>query len=260
MTDDDELARSHMREQVKSAAAASTLAAELFRRYVDPDDFGPSFDRAKVGIAALIRQGRARAATLADGYYREELLAAGLDPADLPRWADELPPEAILAALDGGTRRNVHERELAAITARASDRSRADVLDTALGGLLGVVKARTAAGGTDRLAAIVQADRRVNGWARVSDGSPCHRCALLVSRGPVYRSERSAGFARHDGCGCSARLVVGDADPWSSEARHYRDLWDAAPDESTFRAELTHLAPRFDPLKGASLDRFNPAL
>lgn len=45
------------------------------------------------------------------------------------------------------------------------------------------------------------------GWRRVSSGSGCSFCAMLESRGAVYRRERSARFQAHDGCSCTAEPV-----------------------------------------------------
>jgi hypothetical protein len=71
-------------------------------------------------------------------------------------------------------------------------------------------------------------DKNIRGWARVSDGDPCAFCAMLISRGPVYRTEASAAFRAHDRCGCSVRLVYRtDVDRgWSTQADALRRLWD----------------------------------
>lgn len=49
-------------------------------------------------------------------------------------------------------------------------------------------------GGRDLLEAVSRADRAVIGWARVTAPNPCAFCALLASRGAVYRSEWTATF------------------------------------------------------------------
>jgi hypothetical protein len=49
-------------------------------------------------------------------------------------------------------------------------------------------------GGRDLQDATSRADRAVIGWARVTDDDPCHFCALLASRGAVYRSFWSARY------------------------------------------------------------------
>jgi hypothetical protein len=65
---------------------------------------------------------------------------------------------------------------------------------------------------------VMQAGREVvqrtaTRWRRVTDGSPCGFCAMLASRGPVYRSQESAeGYHAH--CGCTAEPFDGDPAEW----------------------------------------------
>lgn len=54
-------------------------------------------------------------------------------------------------------------------------------------------------GGRDLISQASRADRRVRGWARVTDGGPCAFCAMLASRGAIYRSEAEAFFRGRDG-------------------------------------------------------------
>lgn len=95
-------------------------------------------------------------------------------------------------------------------------------------------------GGRDTIIDTVGSDRRAVGWARATSGKACAFCAMLASRGPVYKSAASAGQGRrfHDSCHCAVEPVYrADAD-WPAGARQYRDLWDQAkagkgPDETT---------------------------
>lgn len=52
------------------------------------------------------------------------------------------------------------------------------------------------------------ADPQSEGWQRVGAGA-CPFCAMLIGRGRVYRSERTARFASHDNCHCSAAPAFG---------------------------------------------------
>ena len=70
-------------------------------------------------------------------------------------------------------------------------------------------------------------------WRRVSDGNPCAFCAMLVTRGPSYRSEATAlGVYRsyHPFCGCTAEEWLGDPRDWVPTAQEQRfiDLYDQA--------------------------------
>lgn len=59
-------------------------------------------------------------------------------------------------------------------------------------------------GARDTVIDTTNADPKAVGWYRVTDGDPCAFCALLASRGVVYRSEKSASFKSHNDCGCTA--------------------------------------------------------
>lgn len=115
------------------------------------------------------------------------------------------------------------------------------------GSMLAAAGARVAINGARN--ATTQAsyrDGRVLGWIRISDGDPCYFCAMLISRGAVYRNEFTAGvgaredgrtflgdglFKYHDNCGCTAEPVYVDSlnwanDPKYAENKYYRELWD----------------------------------
>lgn len=77
-------------------------------------------------------------------------------------------------------------------------------------------------------------DRRALGYVRLSrTGTPCGWCAMLISRGPVYKSRASATFndgdKYHDNCHCYAMPVWSWGQYQSSEltalSRQYEALW-----------------------------------
>lgn len=89
-----------------------------------------------------------------------------------------------------------------------------------------------------------QRDRRAVGYIRLSrTGTPCGWCAMLISRGAVYRSQQVAGPTRaqldsaeyadgdkyHDNCHCYAEPVFSREQYKSSSAyelnRRYEELW-----------------------------------
>lgn len=81
-------------------------------------------------------------------------------------------------------------------------------------------------GGRDTIIETVRRDPRAVGWARVTDGDPCYFCAMLASRGPVYKQD-TVGFQAHDHCSCATQPVYRD-DDWPGRAREYSRLWDAS--------------------------------
>lgn len=90
-------------------------------------------------------------------------------------------------------------------------------------------------GGRDELHDKQRRDKGALGWARISTtGTPCGFCAMLISRGPVYKSRESAlygedGSEFHDNCYCTAIPVFTqeqyDQDPMFDLNHEYQDLW-----------------------------------
>nr|WP_202532361.1 hypothetical protein [Streptomyces sp. SID3212] len=77
-------------------------------------------------------------------------------------------------------------------------------------------------------------DRRALGYVRLSrTGAPCGWCAMLISRGPVYKSRNSATFVDgdryHDNCHCFAAPIFSLQQYQGSEltalSREYEALW-----------------------------------
>lgn len=75
-------------------------------------------------------------------------------------------------------------------------------------------------------------DTAAMGWVRVSTtGTPCGFCAMLISRGVVYRSAQTAGDQDlyHDNCHCIAVPVFSmkqyENNPLFSLNREYDELW-----------------------------------
>lgn len=91
-------------------------------------------------------------------------------------------------------------------------------------------------GGRTQLVESVEKDQQATQFARVTDGKPCYFCAMLASRGPVYRSARSGQFTTsrskrgpghefHDHCGCSVEPgFIKDAE-WPGRGREFEQLW-----------------------------------
>lgn len=77
-------------------------------------------------------------------------------------------------------------------------------------------------------------DKRAIGYVRFSTtGTPCGWCAMLISRGAVYRSSKSAKYAEgdlyHDNCKCDVMPVFTDEQYDESDMfalnREYSKLW-----------------------------------
>jgi hypothetical protein len=100
--------------------------------------------------------------------------------------------------------------------------------DNALVQVLGAVARHTLDGGRGQLVASAAADRQALGWARVTSSQPCAFCAMLASRGPVYRSKATADFQPHDHCSCTPEVIYHREAAWSDQALRYRALYQRA--------------------------------
>lgn len=109
------------------------------------------------------------------------------------------------------------------------------------------VMARSLAGSAQRLALAgaretvertVRRSSEIVGWRRVTDGDPCAWCAMLASRGAVYKSAASAGDPRaggtpyHDHDGCTAEPLYEHEDEPPEVAALYQQWLDATTGHS----------------------------
>ena len=87
----------------------------------------------------------------------------------------------------------------------------------------GIVRRQAMMGGRLTVARTAGHDRRAVGWRRVTDGNPCAFCAMLASRGPVYKDAASAdGIQYHAHCGCTAEPAY--SNEWTPTAEEERYL------------------------------------
>jgi hypothetical protein len=113
----------------------------------------------------------------------------------------------------------------------------ARAVDTMAVNLSGAATTLTLEGGREVVRDAAAADVEAIGWIRVPDADPCSWCAMLASRGVVYRSAETAGRAKnrgfvgeglfkwHDHCGCTAVPVFRDDDPLLDRADDLYEQW-----------------------------------
>jgi len=87
-------------------------------------------------------------------------------------------------------------------------------------------------GGRDTMFNLVTRDDQCLGWARAGRLRPCAFCAMLISRGPVYKTRESALWRRgqegdryHDNCYCEPEPVYSVDQEWPAGSRRLHDLW-----------------------------------
>lgn len=99
----------------------------------------------------------------------------------------------------------------------------------------GVATRHVLTGGRQSLLTLVEGDTQALGWVRVTDGDPCYFCAMLASRGPVYKKESFAesdprfvgpGTVKvHDHCACTLEAVYSRGTLWPGRAAEFRRMW-----------------------------------
>lgn len=108
---------------------------------------------------------------------------------------------------------------------------------TSLVRVSGAVTRQVVNGARDTILGSVQADPEALGWTRVTDGAPCAFCAMLASRGAVYKSEAGADFQAHDHCGCQAAPLY-PGFKLSPQVAEYRALYNKAVRDARAAGEL----------------------
>lgn len=186
----------------------------------------PDLDAWLTAVEAVLRRQHAVSADTARAYYTAFRLAeigqAGLAALPRPVFPGEAARTSLIVTgpvrVRQGVRRGLPLDEAAQKAA--------------------IEAARTAArialeGGRQQVLAAVNADERALGWSRATSGTPCAFCALLASRGPAYKSERTADFDPHTGCNCSAEPTFSRDAAWPPGAAEFRELYNAATQGET---------------------------
>lgn len=189
---------------------------------LDLDNLDSSFERWLRTVMPLIRSQRALSARLGANYLdRYKKLELG-PTARLPLLlADQLPVEAVTTSL-------LVTGPLSIKSAMTRGVNLATASENALTRASGAALRHVLDGGRSTITDTIAADRQALGYARATSGRPCHFCAMLASRGPVYKSEATGGFKPHDACHCEPEPVYRDDTAWPPGAERFRALWNEA--------------------------------
>ncbi|WP_329105498.1 hypothetical protein OG792_32800 [Micromonospora sp. NBC_01699] len=218
--------------QAQIAGEAASRAVVAFNALLDPANLDGSFGSYLRVLALITDDARQRMAATGGQFYlthREAmqvladappvLLAGALPPEQMTTVALVTGPVEVKRAIIRGEPISVAMSKAAATTA-------------------GAVFRLTANAGRDTIDTMTARDRLALGWARVTDGNPCSFCALLASRGPVYKSDQSATGRKgryHGKCGCHPVAVYSKGDPWPGKAREFEALYESATEGESGR-------------------------
>jgi hypothetical protein len=209
------------------------------------DATAPEWVRLNTVTIADYRRESARAA--ASYYERLRAVEAASASAFRARWLDSQPDtagrEAIRQSLIviGPVAVKKATAKLAVVTERdpgnAAQRALDKIRATALTQVEGAASRHVLDGGREVLREEATRDRVALGFARRSDGDPCYFCALMISRGFVYRSENDAGrtanrkfvgdglYKFHDHCACTVEPLFNRDTPQPADAAKYERIY-----------------------------------
>lgn len=265
-----QLTETHRQTQVALQASLVERIMDIFLSTFRPADIdGSSKDFIRAALP-LVMEARDLSTELATTYldaFRKAELKGLVDHAELaPDVTDPLsvPIDTLQAWRDADLVTETMDLELASVESLVKDlhTSGAGVAKREIGkGKTPEAAKQTAAKAVSAKAMKLAADggrapliREVStgrggaiGYVRVVDANPCPFCAMLASRGAVYRSDAfshsnalfsgDGEFKVHDGCGCTLEPVYGKrvtdlpkanqelAEQWAEIAAGARDPW-----------------------------------
>jgi hypothetical protein len=194
-----------IRRGVERAVAASPLTT-----YVQREEFA---ERARPGLLVLSTQASRAESIHAQRYAAEaQVPPPASDPPDVPS------PDTVTELAKFGA---VLGHAYVAARRRSADPG---VIRRIVGVVTGSAASKAVMGDARRWNYVrFTRDPNIVAYRRVPDADPCYFCALLASRGFVYRSRTSAGDTEviqgwHDACACTSQplyrgQVVPELDP-----------------------------------------------
>ncbi|MEU8655247.1 ADP-ribosyltransferase [Actinoplanes philippinensis] len=217
--------------QAKIAADAAAGVALAHKVMLNKADLNKGFTHYATVAAKIINASRANAAALGGAFYLQHREASGVLAA-MPEiaWAPQVNPALLKTSL-------LVTGPVAVKRALSMGSTIEQALHTAEVKTAAAAYRHTANGGRVTIKGTLHRDEAALGWARVSDGRPCPFCAMLCSRGVVYKSATTAGISAktgssyHDNCGCFVVPIYSHDDPIPGLGPELEQLWEQAQRE-----------------------------
>lgn len=201
------------------------MVGQLVQRFrsARASDIDAWFEAIYPELERLVQTGQAAANTLTARYLVDHAAAEGLLVAPTL-----VTPEAAQVATSLRVTGPVAFKTAIARTA-SEDAARRVMLQQ----VSGAGRRLVLAGARASVEETVRRSTQIVGYQRKTSGSPCAFCAMLASRGAVYKTERTAGEGHqyHDRCSCTAEPLysrqqagpVPFAAEWAQAKRIARD-------------------------------------
>lgn len=198
----------HRAAQASFAALAVAALARAWPRLFDVHDLKDSSRRLSPVLTTLVRQyGRASASAALTQYRNERRLArAG------GSFSPKMPVLPSASTIEATIERSLSPLYGTPTPEQITNAEKA--LESSLEQIV-LDQSRTA------LIDAVRDDREAKGWARVTEPGACYFCALLATRGAVYKTRGTASFQAHrrypngtgGDCRCHAEPVFNAYEP-----------------------------------------------
>lgn len=218
-------AQSFRRTQALLAAQMARQILRVWRDLMNPAKIDASWPAVRAALMPIVQQARTQSAALAGAAYMDARRTAGVPDGDFD---PEGPLQLAIARLESSLDVTGPVEFKKAI---AAGRSPQQAMDAAAVRMVGSTQYLALEGGRSVINKSVDADEMATGWSRVTDADPCAWCAMLASRGPVYKSAKTAGDPRqggnryHDACACQAWPAFTLDEPFIGVAEKLYDDW-----------------------------------
>lgn len=250
------LTRAEQQAEVKLGLLYAALAVRLWQSYVKPNDIdGAGYERFLELLIPNILKARTQAATNGRRYYQTFRV---LETGDRTVYT----PPTELITLD----RSVVETS-ARVTGPVAFKTRVaaikqvelpkevenallqDAYKKSAEGVAGAMMRHVIDGARQQVQEDVQTDQVALGYMRVLKSiDPCYYCAMLASRGPVYKADsfrdsdaRFTGGGTekvHDHCACGMEPVFNRDSEWTPGARDAAQVWGASTSGKSGRSAI----------------------
>jgi hypothetical protein len=207
------------------AARLAQHVLQVWRELMNPAKIDDSWPVVRAALIPAVQQAREQSTALARSAYMEARRDAGVPDED---FTPEGPLPLLLDRLEGALDVTGPVEFKRAI---AAGKNPQQAMDAAAVRMVGTTQYLALEGGRQAMQRSISADKSATGWSRVTDADPCAWCAMLASRGPVYKSAKTAGDPRrggnsyHDHCACQAWPAFTLDEPFIGIAEKLYDDW-----------------------------------
>lgn len=194
-------------QQTAQAVISALVLRDLAQAWpnLDPANLKATLPRYTQLVYALIHKYAPLSGALAGRFYQQARRDAGLLSGSV-RVADLPPPEQVATAVQWAT------------TGLWADPTAIEPAQTKIDGAVAKLVQDV---GRTTITGTVQADDAAKGWARITEPAPCAFCALLATRGAVYKTRQTAAFKAHDHCRCHPEPIFTAYEP-SAQVRDWQ--------------------------------------